>query len=27
MKVKMFTEKVSEDKEGNSYVAYKFTPA
>lgn len=27
MKVKMFTEKVSEDKEGNSYVAYKFRPA
>lgn len=27
MKVKMFTEKVSEDREGNSYVAYKFTPA
>lgn len=27
MKVKMFTEKVSEDKEGNSYVAYKFKPA
>lgn len=27
MKVKMFTEKVSEDKEGNSYVAYRFTPA
>jgi len=26
MKVKMFTEKVSEDKEGNSYVAYKFQP-
>lgn len=26
MKVKMFTEKVSEDKEGNSYVAYKFKP-
>ena len=26
MKVKMFTEKVSEDKEGNSYVAYKFRP-
>lgn len=27
MKVKMFTEKVSEDREGNSYVAYKFRPA
>jgi uncharacterized OB-fold protein len=27
MKVKMFTEKVSEDKEGNAYVAYRFTPA
>jgi uncharacterized protein len=27
MKVKMFTEKVSEDREGNSYVAYRFTPA
>lgn len=27
MKVKMFTEKVSEDKEGNSYIAYKFKPA
>jgi hypothetical protein len=27
MKVKMFTEKVSEDREGNSYVAYKFQPA
>lgn len=27
MKVKMYTEKVSEDKEGNSYVAYKFKPA
>jgi hypothetical protein len=26
MPVKMFTEKVSEDKEGNSYVAYKFRP-
>lgn len=26
MKVKMFTEKVSEDKEGNSYVAYRFQP-
>jgi len=26
MKVKMFTEKVSEDKEGNSYIAYKFKP-
>jgi uncharacterized OB-fold protein len=26
MKLKMFTEKVSEDKEGNSYVAYKFRP-
>ncbi len=26
MKVKMFTEKVSEDREGNSYVAYKFKP-
>jgi uncharacterized OB-fold protein len=27
MKVKMFTETVSEDREGNSYVAYKFKPA
>lgn len=27
MKVTMFTEKVSEDKEGNSYIAYKFRPA
>lgn len=27
MKVQMYTEKVSEDKEGNSYVAYKFRPA
>jgi uncharacterized OB-fold protein len=27
MKVKMFTEKVSEDREGNSYVAYRFKPA
>jgi len=27
MKVKMFTEKVSEDREGNSYVAYRFRPA
>ncbi len=27
MKVKMYTEKVSEDREGNSYVAYKFKPA
>ena len=27
MKVEMFTEKVSEDREGNSYVAYKFRPA
>lgn len=27
MKVKMFTEKVSEDREGNSYIAYKFRPA
>lgn len=27
MKVKMFTEKVSEDKEGNSYIAYRFRPA
>lgn len=26
MKVKMFTEKVSEDREGNAYVAYKFKP-
>ena len=26
MKVKMFTEKVSEDREGNSYIAYKFKP-
>jgi uncharacterized OB-fold protein len=27
MPVKMFTEKVSEDREGNSYVAYRFRPA
>lgn len=27
MPVKMFTEKVSEDREGNGYVAYRFTPA
>jgi uncharacterized OB-fold protein len=27
MKLKMFTEKVSEDREGNSYVAYKYRPA
>jgi uncharacterized OB-fold protein len=27
MKVKMSTEKVSEDREGNSYVAYHFEPA
>lgn len=27
MKVKMETEKVSEDREGNSYVAYHFVPA
>jgi uncharacterized OB-fold protein len=27
MKVRMFTEKVSEDREGNSYVAHKFRPA
>ena len=27
MKVKMFTEKCSEDREGNSYIAYKFKPA
>jgi uncharacterized OB-fold protein len=27
MKVKMFTEKCSEDREGNSYIAYKFQPA
>ncbi len=27
MKVKMYTEIVSEDKEGNSYVAYRFRPA
>ena len=27
MKVKMSTEKVSEDREGNSYVAYRFQPA
>jgi len=27
MKVKMFTEKVSEDREGNSYIAYRFQPA
>jgi uncharacterized OB-fold protein len=26
MKVRMYTEKVSEDKEGNAYVAYKFRP-
>ncbi len=26
MKVKMYTEKVSEDESGNSYVAYKFKP-
>ncbi len=26
MKVKMFTEKCSEDREGNSYIAYKFKP-
>lgn len=26
MKLQMFTEKVSEDKEGNSYIAYKFKP-
>lgn len=26
MKVKMFTEKVSEDRDGNSYIAYKFRP-
>lgn len=26
MKVKMYTEKVSEDRQGNSYVAYKFKP-
>ena len=26
MRVKMFTEKVSEDKEGNSYIAYRFKP-
>ena len=26
MKVQMFTEKVSEDREGNSYIAYKFRP-
>jgi len=26
MKVKMYTEKVSEDREGNSYIAYKFRP-
>jgi uncharacterized OB-fold protein len=27
MPVKMYTEKVSEDREGNSYIAYKFKPA
>lgn len=27
MKLKMFTEKVSEDNEGNSYVAYRYRPA
>ncbi|MFN0095302.1 MAG: Zn-ribbon domain-containing OB-fold protein [Dehalococcoidia bacterium] len=27
MRVKMVTEKVSEDREGNAYVAYKFMPA
>lgn len=27
MKVKMSTEKVSEDAEGNSYIAYKYRPA
>lgn len=27
MKVKMYTETVSEDKEGNFYVAYKYRPA
>lgn len=27
MPVRMYTEKVSEDREGNSYVAYKFKPA
>jgi uncharacterized OB-fold protein len=27
MKVKMVTEKVSEDREGNSYIAYRFKPA
>lgn len=27
MRVTMYTEKVSEDKEGNSYIAYKFKPA
>ncbi len=27
MKVRMYTEEVSEDKEGNKYVAYKFCPA
>ncbi len=27
MKVKMITEKVSEDREGNSYIAYRFKPA
>lgn len=27
MKVKMYTEKVSEDREGNSYIAYRFRPA
>lgn len=26
MKVSMYTEKVSEDREGNAYVAYKFKP-
>ncbi|MFQ5382647.1 MAG: Zn-ribbon domain-containing OB-fold protein [Dehalococcoidia bacterium] len=27
MKVKMYTEKISEDREGNSYIAYRFRPA
>jgi uncharacterized protein len=27
MKLKMYTEKVSEDKEGNSYIAYRYRPA
>jgi uncharacterized OB-fold protein len=27
MPLKMYTEKVSEDKEGNSYIAYRYRPA